>query len=218
MKTKKLLDVVKTSDLIIPSILLLNYRKLNISEKELIFLSFLMSYDSERVFDPVYFSQRLGFDTNEIMEMVSNLSANNHIEILVKKEDKKMKEYISIESFYEKLLLSVVEQDEDIAENSTIYNTIEEEFGRTLSPIEYETISGWLNAKINEELIKEALKEAVLNGVNNLKYIDKILYEWGKDGVKTIKDVEERRKKRNKKKEESDIDLDIVDWNWFDEE
>ena len=72
---------------------------------------------------------------------------------------------------------------------------------------------------ISEELIKEALKEAVFNGVFNLKYIDRILYEWSKDGVKTVKDVEERRKKRNKKKEEKDeIDLDIVDWNWFDED
>ena len=206
MKTKKLLEVVKTSDLIIPSILLLNYKDLKISEKELIFLSFLMGFEGEIVFDPVYFSQRLCFDMNEIMELVSELSSKNYIEIVVKKEDKKMKEYISIDFFYEKLLLNTVEEEE-VTADSTIYNTIEEEFGRTLSPIEYETISGWLNAKIDEGLIKEALKEAVLNGVNNLKYIDKILYEWTKKGYKKVSDV-----KKKQKKQPEEIELFSYDW------
>ena len=210
MKTKKLLDVVKTSDLVIPSILLLNYKELNISEKELIFLSLLMNFEGEIAFDPIYFCKRLGFDVPEIMEIVSNLSAKNYLEIVVKKEDKKMKEYISIESFYEKLLLNTVEQEEENVDNSGIYNIIEEEFGRTLSPIEYETISGWLNAKIDESLIKEALKEAVLNGVNNLKYIDKILYEWTKKGYKKSSDV----KKRSKKEPE---EIELFSYDWLDE-
>ena len=210
MKTKKLLDVVKTSDLVIPSILLLNYKELNISEKELIFLSLLMNFEGEIAFDPIYFCKRLGFDVPEIMEIVSNLSAKNYLEIVVKKEDKKMKEYISIESFYEKLLLNTVEQEEENVDNSGIYNIIEEEFGRTLSPIEYETISGWLNAKIDESLIKEALKEAVLNGVNNLKYIDKILYEWTKKGYKKSSDVKKRPKKEPK-------EIELFSYDWLDE-
>ena len=49
---------------------------------------------------------------------------------------------------------------------------------------------------ISEDLIKEAVKEAVLNGVSNLKYIDKILYEWGKTGIKTVRDVEDNRRKK----------------------
>ena len=72
---------------------------------------------------------------------------------------------------------------------------------------------------MSEELIKEAIKEATFNGVSNLRYIDKILYEWGKAGIKTVQDVESNRKKRNVSKEkDNDIDLDIVEWNWFDEE
>jgi len=47
-------------------------------------------------------------------------------------------------------------------------------------------------------LIKEALKEAVLNGVNNLKYIDKILYEWCKKGYKKAQDVHKKTKKQEK--------------------
>jgi len=74
---------------------------------------------------------------------------------------------------------------------------------------------------MSEELIKEAIKEATFNGVSNLRYIDKILYEWGKAGIKTAQDVENNRKKRAKIKEEntSDVNIDdIVDWDWFDDE
>ena len=56
-------------------------------------------------------------------------------------------------------------------------------------------------------MIKDALKEAVLNGVNNLKYIDKILFEWKKKGYKKV---------NNKKEDESLVSL--PDYNWLDEE
>ena len=89
--------------------------------------------------------------------------------------------------------------------------------------MEYEIIKAWLENNISEELIREAVKEAVFNGVSNLKYIDKILYEWGKKGIKTASDVEENIKKRNiakdkEKSKDNDIDLDIMDWDWFEDE
>ena len=54
-----------------------------------------------------------------------------------------------------------------------------------------------------EETIKEALKEAVLNNVRNFKYIDKILYDWSKKGIKN------RIKEENKQ--------ELFDYNWLDE-
>ena len=108
------------------------------------------------------------------------------------------------------------------ASSSNVFEIVEKEFGRTLSPIEYEIIQAWLDNGISEELITEALREATFNGVSNLRYIDKILYEWGKDGVKTKEDVEKRKLKRNKKikkeEEAKDLDLDIMEWDWFDDE
>ena len=83
--------------------------------------------------------------------------------------------------------------------SSSIFEIVEREFGRTLSPIEYEIIKAWLDGGMNEDLIKEAIKEATFNGVSNLRYIDKILYEQGKLGIKTVADVEANRKKRNNK-------------------
>lgn len=212
MKSKRLTELIKTKDLVIPSVLLINYKELNLSEKELIFMALLMSFEEDIVFDPALFSKKLNFDVNEVMELISNLSSKKYIDIAVKHENGKMKEYIDLSFFYEKLVLFTIDQEEAEEEKeSTIYSTIETEFGRTLSPIEYETIGSWLNAKIDESLIKEALKEAVLNGVNNLKYIDKILYEWSKKGYKKAADV----KRKNKKEDLEEIEL--FDYDWLDE-
>ncbi len=41
--------------------------------------------------------------------------------------------------------------------------------------MEYEIIGAWVEKGFKEQLILEALKEAVYNGVTSLRYIDKIL-------------------------------------------
>ena len=210
MKNKKLMNIIKSNDLIIPNILLSNYKDLKITEKELLFLSLLMSTEDLVSFDPIYIGKRLGFDTNEVIETMSGLTTKKYIDMIVKNENGKMKEYLDVSPLYEKLVLYIIDEEEEPANETEIYTIIERELGRTLSPIEYETIGGWLNANISEELIKEALKEAVLNGVNNLKYIDKILYEWTKKGYKKASDV----KKKNKKETE---EIELFDYDWLDE-
>lgn len=211
MKSKKLIEVIKSRDLVIPSILLMNYKDLKLNERELLFLSVLMSYENLICFDPVHFSKILGCEVSDIIELMSGLCTKKYINLVVKNENGKIKEYLDISYLYEKLTSLIIDSDEEIkdADNSKIYNVIETELGRTLSPIEYETIAGWLNANISEELIKEALKEAVLNGVGNLKYIDKILYDWTKKGYKKVSDV------RKKKKVTEEIEL--FEYDWLDE-
>ena len=78
--------------------------------------------------------------------------------------------------------------------------------------MEYEIINAWLDNSFNEELVILALKEATYNGVSNLRYIDKILYEWEKKGIKTKEDVEKERKKFESKKVES---KELFDYDWL---
>lgn len=207
MKSDKLLDLIKSNNLVIPGYLFANYRKFKLTEKHLIFLSYIIS--SDMLFDAYLFSKDLGWEITEVMTIISELSEMKFIDLGVKKENGKMSEYIDLSNFYQKILFEVIddEKEEDIP--SKVYNIIESEFGRTLSPIENETIAGWLNAGIDESLIKAALKEAVLNGVSNLKYIDKILFEWSKKGYKRDSDIK-KRKKREKGE-------DLFEYDWLDE-
>ena len=70
---------------------------------------------------------------------------------------------------------------------------------------------------MSEELIIEALKEATYNGVSNLRYIDKILYEWGKKGFKNKKDVENHLKRKNESENKEDKTL-LFEYNWLEDE
>ena len=81
---------------------------------------------------------------------------------------------------------------------NNIYNYIEENFGRTLSPVEYEQISKWED----NELTRYAIKQAVLNGAYRIKYIESILNDYEKNGIKTIQEAQEKEKEFKKIKEE----------------
>ena len=56
-----------------------------------------------------------------------------------------------------------------------IINEFQLEINRLLTPMEIEIIEDWKSENFTEEQIRSALKEAVFNGVTNLKYIHKIL-------------------------------------------
>jgi DNA replication protein len=107
-----------------------------------------------------------------------------------------------------------VNNDTSSDDVESIFNIIEREFARTLSPMETEIIKAWLNSSYNTDLIKEAIKEATFNGVSNLRYIDKIIYEWNKKGYKTVEDVINNKFKKEK---EDNKDKYFFEYNWLDE-
>lgn len=222
MKNSKLIEIFKNGNIVIPIYLLKNIDKLKLELNEFIFLMYLYNLGNKFLFDPNKFSDDLNIELTDVMNYISILTDKGFIRVEVLKNEKAlMEEVVLLEDFYSKLALITMDEVNNQKQevDSNIFEVIEQEFGRTLSPIEYEIIKAWLENNMSEELIKEAIKEATFSGVSNLRYIDKILYEWGKLGIKTVKDVEENRKKRNNQKDkESDIDLEIVDWNWFDED
>jgi len=223
MKESKLIDILKNGNIVIPLYLLKKYKKLNTDMNTFVFLMYLYNLGDKFLFNPNKFSDDLDISSGDVLSYIDKLTDKGLIRIEVLKNDKDiMEEVVNLEGFYNKISLfameDINEKDNDIIKSS-IFDVLESEFGRSLTPIEYEISKAWLNDGISEELIKEAIKEAVFNHVINLKYIDKILYEWKKNNIKTVKDVEENRKKRNSKKEDnSNIDLEMVDWNWFDDE
>ena len=222
MKNSNIDLIFRERNIVVPLFLLKNYKKFNIDLNEFVFLMYLYNLGDKTVFNPNNFASELNMDLADVMSIIGILTDKKIIRVEVIKNDKGlMEEVVLLDDFFNKITYIILDEfnkgiDKD---NSSIFSMIEKEFGRTLSPIEIEIINAWLEHNFSEDIIKEAVKEAVFNGVSNLKYIDRILYEWDKNGIKTIKDVEERRKKhqKSKEKEEKEIDMDIVDWDWFDE-
>lgn len=222
MKNSKLIDIFRNGNMVIPLFLLKNYSKWNLKLEEFVFLMYLYNLGNHFLFNPVQFGESLNIALEDVMNYIDILTQKGFIRVEVLEGEKGLKEeVVLLDDFYQKIeLLTIEEVTEVNTNNSDIFSMIEKEFGRTLSPIEYEIIKAWLDNNIQEGVIKEALKEATYNGVSNLRYIDKILYEWGKAGIQSVEDVELMRKKGKRKKDEKDdnIDMDIVDWNWFDED
>ena len=221
LKNSKLIEIFKNGNMVIPLYLLKNYQKFNLEMKEFIFLMYLYNLGDKFIFNVNKFSEDLGITSNDALSYIGTLTEKGFIKVDVVKNDKGlMEEVILLDDFYNKLsLMTIDDVVSEPKEDSDIFDIIEKEFGRTLSPIEYEIIKAWLENNIDKTLIKEAIKEATMNGVSNLRYIDKILYERGKLGLKSVEDVEKNRKKRLTAKEQvQDVDMDIVDWNWFDED
>ena len=219
MSRSNIIDLFQERNIVVPIYLLKNYQKFQIELDCFLFLMYLYNLGNKTIFNPNLFSKELNLELSKVMGFVSDLTDKKLIRVEVLKNEKGlMEEVVVLDDFYNKLSYIIMEEkNENIS--STIYSTIENEFGRTLSSIEVTIINAWLEHQFSEDLIREALKEAVFNGVSNLRYIDRILYEWEKDGVKTVQDVEERRKKRQKSREkENPVDIDIVDWDWFDED
>ncbi len=216
MKSENLVDILKTGNIVIPIYFLKNYKKFDLKIDEFVFLMYLVNL-KDNVFNPKMIGEELNIKNTEVLNYISILSDKKLVNIDSKKSDKIITDIINLDGFYNKLGIIVRDEINDVdVDNSSVFELIEKEFGRTLSSMEYEIIKAWLNNNISEELIKEALKEAVFNGVSNLRYIDKILYEWNKLGIKNKEDVLKNKKKHNDKNDDK-VDIDI-DWNWFDED
>lgn len=83
--------------------------------------------------------------------------------------------------------------------NEDIFEILQKEFGRLLSPFEYEIVRTWLDK--DSEIVKQAIKEASLNNQRSVKYIDKILYNWEQANIKTADEAIDYCKRfRNRKK------------------
>lgn len=223
MKSSKLIELFKQGNMVIPLYFLQHYKDFKLNLEEFVFLMYLYNLGNKFLFDPGKFSSELNIELIEVMNYIGILTDKHFIRVEVLKNEKGlMEEVVLLDEFYDKLSMITIDEVNSVSnsDSSNIFEIIEKEFGRTLSPIEYEIIKAWLDGGFSEELIKEAIKEATMNNVSNLRYIDKILFEWNKAGIKNSSDVDKNRKKRNELREKQDenIDMDIIDYNWFDDD
>lgn len=201
--------MIVNNHLIIPNYFIKYYKKFDLENNELLMLIYLLNCNEKLILDNKKISKDLYLEENEVLNIISSLIEKNYISIEMSKNNGIIEEYISLDLFYEKINSYLIENDKK-DNSSDIYSKFEKEFGRTLSPVEYETISKWIESNIPIDLIEAALKEAILSGVNSIRYIDKILFEWNKKGYKTSSDIV------NKNKKDEYIE-EIYDYDWLNE-
>lgn len=206
---EKVENLLKDSFYSVPKLLINNLKKLDLNEKQGILLIYLLNND--KTFNPKKISADLNWDLSEVLEEINNLSVKGILKTDMIKNNNIREEYLNFDSLYSKLAFLVVNDNDVEVDNTNLFDNFEKEFGRTLSPMEYEIINSWKDSGLTDELINCALKEAIFNGVSNLRYIDKILFEWKKKGYSCKEDVEKGRNSF-KKKEKPNNELFEYDW------
>jgi len=186
-----------SKDFLINSNVIKNISSLDLNLEEFLLFLYFINISNDLNLEDI--KDKLGFSDEQIFNSFNNLINKKYIDMKVINKNGIVKEKIILDTFYDRLVLNKKEEKN----NTDIYGLFERELGRTLSSYEYEIIGRWLEKNISEDLIKEALKEAILSGVTNFKYIDKIVYEWSKKGVK------------KKIREETETLEDMFDYDWL---
>lgn len=210
---EKVINLIKNSNLSVPKLLIENYKQLKLTEKELIILIYIIN-EKDITFNPKKISKDLNENLEEIMNIYESLITKDILKIDNTKVNGMRLEQMNFDRLYVKLSHLIINEEEPVKE-VTIYDTFEEKFGRTLSPMEYAIIGGWLDSDYSEEMIVLALDEAIYNGVYKLNYIDKILFEWNKKGIKNKEDKLKNDTEFKNKKEEK---KELMDYNWLEDE
>ncbi len=216
MNQEKLLPFLTGKNIQIPLSMLPLKQKWKLEWNDFIMLMYLKDKGKTFPLNPNEIGEDLALTTKEVMLSISSLEDVHLLRMnTVKGEKGILEDYLSLEDFERRYVEYALEQinQKDVSK-SNIFELVEQEFGRTLSPMELEIIKAWLDSGFQEEVIEEAIKESVFNGVTNLRYIDKILYEWDKKGIRTREDVE--KKKLHHRKEEPPVE--VFEYNWFEDD
>lgn len=188
--------------------------KENLSLNEfLLLLYFDNSFDL--VFDIKVVAKTLNMSEEQVLEAYSNLMKKKLIKVKAEKDGYgKVIEKVCLDNFYNEIKTDV-KNSEIEASKEDIFSIFESSFGRSLSPMDYEIINAWIDRGFSEELVIAALNEAVYNGVPNLRYIDKVLYDWNKKGYKTVEDVNNRFKED--KQNDKLFETSVLNFDWLNE-
>jgi DNA replication protein len=234
MDKKKMAEWLSQGSIAIPKLLLNHYKHLGLSETEFVLLLHLHSFIEEGILfpTPAELAEKMTATPSECMEMLRKLLQKGFISIEEHIDEREIRsEKYSLQPLWEKLVHYLYteslkeEKQERQEEEQSLYTVFEQEFGRPLSPFECETLSMWIDQDGHSPLIiKAALREAVLSGKLNFRYIDRILFEWKKNGIRTIEQAQNYGRKFRKHQQsaksiqpvQNEYKQTIPFFNWLD--
>ncbi len=230
MKKETVIDWLAEGSLAIPKLLLKYYKSIGLNEEEFVLLLHVhSSIESGNSFPtPDELSERMSCHKEHCMEIIKYLIQHSFLQIEgTTGMDGVMHESYTLRPLWEKLLhyLSDLENKQVKRENEqveiNVYTMFEQEFGRPLSPMECESLTMWLDQEDHSPLlIKAALREAVMSGKLNFRYIDRILFEWKKKGIETLEQAQDqgmkfRSHQRAKSHQVKQETTSIPFYNWL---
>lgn len=201
--TRALASLMGDRGVFLPSLLLRSYRELGLSDTDFMLLLQLMAFrDSERKDFPTpeELGERLGISARSVQMQLGRLLKEGFLSIDdaldsvsgVRYERYNWQGWLERAAVWAAAAESQTAKEDPsharpaLDQEQNLFSVFEQEFGRPLSPMEFERISSWLDHdRYSDELIRFALREAVFAGKLHFTYIDRILLEWSRNRVNT---------------------------------
>lgn len=101
----------------------------------------------------------------------------------------------------DKISIEESSSNSNTTKKENIFEFLEKNFGRTISPIEYEKIIEW-EKHFSEDIIKHAISESCLNNAKTMNYLTTILQDWKSKGFTKLSEIEDRNKNKKQKQKE----------------
>ena len=181
-------------------LLLENYKDLNLSEEEV--TTILMIKHFIELGNPFVnadlLSLKMSLKVQQIDKILANLLTRGYIEYISRgKETVTTLEPLENKLFRQYQMFLTKEesrQSQEKLDNSltNIYGEFQKLLNRSLAPIELSKIREWVAHGYSDEMIINALKEALSKGKKSLRSVDKILLSWEtredieKEGVSSL--------------------------------
>ncbi len=191
-----LLAWLEEGNITIPNLLFSEYGNLNLNETELVLLLNILTFieKGNHFPTPEEISSRMTISISDCNELLRRMIQRGFLEITDGYSNEGIRyEKYSVKPLWEKLVEQYLmnhhneQKGMKKSEETDLYTCFEHEFGRPLSPFECESLAMWMDDDHHDPvIIKAALRESVMSGKLNFRYIDRILFEWKKNGVKTV--------------------------------
>ena len=181
-------EYIKYITIPVNKVLLDHYQDFSLDEEALIILIKLLEYDrnhsgTSNLSDIIKFCK---VDQNQLSRVLQLLIKEELLEINTDKIDGKFYESYNFEPLYEKLNNYVNIGDEKEDENDTgqmreLFDYIEQLYGRTISPNEYQRLNSWIDdSNYSVDSIKDAVDVAYKSNITSLQYVERILSSQSK--------------------------------------
>lgn len=204
-------DILKSTNFNYTNLFVKKILDYNLSLHEFILLNYFINYNVVEL-NIAEVSKYTSLSNEMIMKSYNGLISKNIIKINTAEKNGVIVESISLDDFYDRIDQSIKTEKKEILVDDII-KIFEESSNEKATDLEIEVINAWISTGFDSSMIINAINEAKYNGTCNIRFIDKLLNEWNKKGIKSSKELKEYV--------ENDVNtknnVELFDYDWLDE-
>lgn len=202
-------DILKSTNFTYNNLFINKIADYDLSLSEFLLLNYFINYNIEELsIDEI--SKHLSLSNEKILEAYNGLINKKIVKITTKEKNGIIFESISLDDFYDRIDQSIKAEKKSIS-SEEIIKTFEECSKQKATDMEREVINAWIQNGFDTSIIINAINEAKYNGTCNIRYIDKVLNEWNKQGIKNPEQLEKFYTENEGKS------VELFDYDWLDE-